>query len=458
LQSRLGTGADSPQRNKRTRMVTPAVDPFAAAASELRQGSPVAMALWMAAALVAVVDAYSYYRRGIFGLDFEPAWAAANALLHGRTHWKSFVYLPGCLVFVFPLAALPLRFARIIVFVLQFVGVAYTFWVMTRMVKLSLGSARVAGIALGLTFAGQIGIATNYENLTLLLLPFAAAFFVAVNRKQFLVASVVLGISITIKPLLVMLLVVLIARRLWKETTIAIAIPVVLTALVLALAFDPSQFVHEVTTTFANHNAVSPVNVSLSGVLGYEHTPRLAILLVRLLVALASAGTAWFVYRHPVETRGEQAIWLTTPLSVGLYLCFTFSWAYYAILLLPLVFVVVKTLERATWMVLVGIGAALLFPVLVDTLPGSFPSPHIGDWIAAVGLVVMLGGVWLHAADTRRRLLGSSDLSVASAGNQQERMVGLQKARPTLAWKTPITGKLSVMCQRRVVGSPLITD
>jgi hypothetical protein len=59
LQSRLGTGADFPERSKRTRMVTRVVDPFATAASELRQGSPVAMALWMAAALVAVVAAYN---------------------------------------------------------------------------------------------------------------------------------------------------------------------------------------------------------------------------------------------------------------------------------------------------------------------------------------------------------------------------------------------------------------
>ena len=375
--------------------------------AELRRAPLAAKVLWTAAVLVGLVDAYHYYRRGIFGLDFEPAWAAANALLHGRTHWQAFVYLPGCLVFVLPLAALPLHIARLIVYAIQFLGVAYAFWAMTRMVKISLGSTRIAGLALVLTLAGQVGVAANYENLTLLLLPFAVAFFVAVDRGHFLSAAVLVGVSITIKPLLILLLVVLVARRLWRETAIALLIPVVLTALVFAMSGHATQFAHEVANTFATHNEVSPVNVSLSGVLGYARTPTWAVPVVRLVVGLISVLAAWRINRLPVEGRGEQAIWLTTPLMVGLFLCFTFSWAYYAILLLPLVFVVINSLDRASWMVLVGVAAALLLPVLVDTIP-AYPGSHASDWIASAGLLAVLAGAWIHGTDADRGTSGET--------------------------------------------------
>jgi arabinofuranan 3-O-arabinosyltransferase len=400
MQSQLTTTpGDAPPANQRTRVTSVVVDRVTTGISELRQASLGAKVLWVVAAVVGVVDAYAYLRRGIFGLDFEPAWAAAQAILHGHTHWNAFVYLPGCLVFVFPVAVLPLRDARLIMFALQAVGLAYSFWAMTRMVKLSIGSARVAGLALAVALAGQVGVAANYENLTLLLLPFAVAFFVAVDRERFLVAAVVVGISITIKPLLIMLLVVLLVRRLWRETVVALVIPVVLTAVVFALTRRPAQFVHEVANTFASHNNVSPVNISLRGVLTYAHTPGLVEIAIRLVVALVSLGVALLVYRRPVESPGVQAIWLTTPLTVGLFLCFSFSWAYYAVLLLPLVFVVLQTREQASWLVLPGVAAALLFPVLVDTLP-NYPSTYVSDWIASVGLLLVLGGVLLHARDT----------------------------------------------------------
>lgn len=340
------------------------------------------------------IDLYQYYRRGIFGLDFATVWFAAHALLHHHTQWGQFVYLPGCLVFVFPLSVLPLSLARLILYPVEFAGLGYVFWAVTRITKRSLGSRSIAGLALLLAVAGEVGVAANYENFTLLLVPLAAAFFLAIDRGHFSAPVVALGISLTIKPLLLPLLVVFLMRRLWRCTVVAIAIPVVLSALafvVIAISGSPSQFFHEVVVTFGSNNS-APVNVSIRGVSDVPGVPAGAIVIVRAAVGLACVGICRKIWRIPFSRAGEQAIWVTAPLLVGMIVCFSFAWAYYAVLFLPLV---LGSLDRMDWggrLIRLGVGLALLFPLLPDLTHG-YPNPHASDDLAPLGFFVFLLGM-----------------------------------------------------------------
>ena len=89
---------------------------------ELRSADAVATALWSLVVVIGIFDLYQYHHLAVFGVDFASAWGAAHALLHHHTKWGGFVYLPGCLLFVFPLAAIPLRIARLVIYVVQFAG------------------------------------------------------------------------------------------------------------------------------------------------------------------------------------------------------------------------------------------------------------------------------------------------------------------------------------------------
>ena len=82
---------------------------------------------------------------------------------------------------------------------------------------------------------------------------------------------------------------------------------------------------------------------------------------------------------------GDQAVWLTAPLFVILILCFSFAWAYYGLLLLPLAFVSLRQDRAADWLVRVGVFLALAPPLLVYTLPG-YPDIYYQNGYLATGI------------------------------------------------------------------------
>jgi arabinofuranan 3-O-arabinosyltransferase len=393
------------------RIDAPPANGAASLVREFRDASSAAKLLWIVAAIVALADVYQYYRRGIFGVDFQPAWAAARAVLHGRTHWKSFVYLPGCLIVILPLAVLPLKDARLVLYFAEIAGIAYTFIAMTRLRHRSLGSNGVASIALLVVVAGQVGIVANYENLTLILLPFATATFLAIDQEKMLSAAILIGISLTIKPLLVPLVLIFVVLRAWRSLFLSLAIPAVLTSIVVAFSGNLANFIHEVFNTFGANN-IAVVNMSLSGIGTIFGAPVALVIVLRIVVAVAGAWIAWTIMKRPEGGHGEQAIWFTAPLYVALCVCFTFSWAYYAVLLLPLLFVTLGRSDGAARLVRGGMVMALAFPLLPDATRG-YPAPHPSDIIALAGFLLVLVGTGMDALSTRRRVLHPVEETVA---------------------------------------------
>ncbi len=362
---------------------------------EFRSADAATSALWCLVLLIGLFDVYQYYRRGLFGLDFANILTSDRTLLHHRAQWGKFDYLPGCLVLVLPLAILPLRLARPILYVVQFVGAGYALWAVTRITGRSLGSRPVAGVVLLLVVAGQVGVVSNYENFTLLLVPLAAAFFLCIDRGHTTAAAVVLGISLTIKPLLVPLLLVLLVRRLWRDLTVAVAIPVVLSCVALvaiALNGSPDKFVHDVLNTVTSANSLV-VNVSISGIGHILSLPVGVVDAVRVVAGLACVAVCRQRWLRPIGGPGEEAIWFTAPLLVGMTLCFTFAWAYYAVLLLPLVIVTLERRDIGARTIQMGVALALLFPVLPEY--HGYPNIRASDVLALIGLVMVVVGTAL---------------------------------------------------------------
>jgi arabinofuranan 3-O-arabinosyltransferase len=372
-------------------------------ADEFRSADSVAVALWSIFVVVGVFDLYQYYRRGIFGVDFETVRAAARGLVHHRTNWGQFDYLPGSLILVLPLAAIPLRLARVIIYVVQFAGLGYAFWAITRITNRSLGSRGVAGVALVLAVAGQVGVVSNYENFTLLLVPLAAAFFLAIDRGHPTAAAVALGISLTVKPLLLPLLIVFVLHRLWRCVAVSVLIPVVMTGvalLVIAWNGSPSHLLHQVLDTFGSDTAF-PVNMSLTGVGRILAAPVWLVDAIRVVAGLACLGVCRRMWLRALGSPGERAVWLTAPLLVGMIVCFSFAWAYYAVLFIPLVLVSLDKRDPGSRLVQIGVTLALLFPLLPDLTKG-YPAAHPSDVIALCGLLLVLVGSGLVTFSDRQ--------------------------------------------------------
>ncbi len=402
-------------------------------ADEFRAGSHWAWGLWIATALVGLLDAIRWHHGVGYSYDSQPVWQSAHAILHGGASWNRFVYLPGCLLIAFPLALLPFKVTATLFYIVQILGLGYAFWAMARVVKLPLGSVRVGWAALLFVLCGQLGIVAHYENFTILLVPLAAAFFLAVDRERPLAAAVILGVSLTLKPLLAPLLLVLLLERRWRDSIVAVVIPAVLSGItlliVVALNADPSKFWHEVTSTFSTDGG-RPWNISLSAMARYLHLTAGVGDVLRVLVVVICLAACWRLGTRPRAGGGVQAVWLTAPLFVILILCFSFSWGYYCLLLVPLGFVSLCQDRITDWVVRLGVFLALAPPLLVYSVPG-YPDRYYNESIdhifglgillngvSVIGVLIALGGIVLHAfnvAVAERPLTGIGPRSIGTA-------------------------------------------
>ena len=379
---------------------------------EFDDASGWAKGLWVAALLIGILDAVRWHSGAGFAYDSQPAWQSAHAILHGGAHWARFVYLPGCLLFAFPLALLPFKVTEILVYAVQILGLGYTVWAMARVIKVPLGSVRIAWAALLFVLCGQLGIAAHYENFSILLLPLAAAFFLSIDSDRPMAAAVILGISLTVKPLLAPLLLPLLLARRWRETAVAVLIPAALSALTLLIVVgvgaDPSKFWNEVTGTFSADTG-KPWNISLTAMAGYLHAPAAARDLALVIVVAAALIACRRIWTNPRGDAGEQAVWLTAPLFAIVILCTSFSWGYYCLLLVPLGFVSLRQDRVADWAVRLGVFLALAPPLLVYSLPG-YPDRYyneVTDHIfglgillngaSVIGVLIALGGCLMYA-------------------------------------------------------------
>ena len=210
-------------------------------------GALTSVRIWGFVLLIGLFDLYQYYRRGILG-STSPRLGCRHALLHHRNRWGQFDYLPGCLVLI-PLALMPLRLARPILYVVQFAGIGYAFRAVHPHHRTStqLPTDRRIGPFVGRSRSGRGG--RQLQTSPWCWFPWLPGSFLSIDRGHTRTAAIVLGISLTIKPLLLPLLVVLIIRRLWRDLTVAVAIPVALSCVALvaiAVNGSPDKFVHDV--------------------------------------------------------------------------------------------------------------------------------------------------------------------------------------------------------------------
>lgn len=178
-----------------------------------------------------------------------------------------------------------------------------------------------------------------------LLLAFGAGFLLAERRGRVVLAGVLLGISLALKPVLVLLLLLPLLRRGWRTLGWAISLPLALNVLGLALVPVPSDF-FDVTVPNLLH-ARELYNHSLWAFGAYLGAPGWSVLAARLLV-LALAGVA--VWR--LRSLEDVVLRLTT--SYGVLVLATFlgnslSQAYYSLILVPVLLTAVRAGSALRW-------------------------------------------------------------------------------------------------------------
>ena len=289
------------------------------------------IALWALAAGVGILDLVYVLDTWWMGSDFQYIVLSVTALVHHRPVSKAFVYPPGMLILASPVILVNMAAAEDLLLVFELPGLAYTFRTMWRLIDKSLFSASAAGLAVALAVSVPYHV-FQLENLTLILLPFVAGFYSLLVSRHWLGAGLVLGVSLTIKPMLAPLLLLLLLEKQWKAIAVGIGLPAVTSAIVLAVSSQPGRFVNQARNIVSGNDHGGGINVSGIGALWNVNGS--VIVVVRVLLASATVVAVQRIWTGK-ESRTLRFVWSGEALLAGLLLVFEFTHSFYALLLLP---------------------------------------------------------------------------------------------------------------------------
>jgi arabinofuranan 3-O-arabinosyltransferase len=316
-------------------------------------------------------------RRADSGEDNFIVVRAARHLLDGATPYadKRFVYPPSSILFALAEAPLPDGVLRhLSPFVCAALLLA-AWWAALRLFGVPLRSW------LAVLPVGGAALFAPFVNLVMLgswTAPVAALGSVALllmGRDRWLLAGLVIGLSIAVKPMLVPLgLVFLLARR-WGGFALAAGVPAALAGAMLLLIPDPGRFF---TTTVpfllgGQDDYARPFDISLGAILPRAGLDGPVVLAARVLVAaaaLAFAGLRW----RAAGRADRRLVETSSIVMLGTFLVSSPGFDHYVLLVLPGLLA----------------GAAL---------PGS-PTRTVWFWLA---LVPQTGAVRIQELDTLHR-------------------------------------------------------
>ncbi len=176
------------------------------------------------------------------GWDLLTPWRAERIFAHGGAPYavKSFVYPPSCLLLLRPLGSL----TRHQLTVGGLVGTLAIAWVSVMLSAHALGK-RWWGITAALTiwllhFTEAMRGELSLENVTVLAFLGLGAVLRVRAPGHWIAAGAAIGLSLSVKPLLLVVLLVFLLARQWKAFAVAVAIPALLNLVAFAIVADPS--------------------------------------------------------------------------------------------------------------------------------------------------------------------------------------------------------------------------
>jgi arabinofuranan 3-O-arabinosyltransferase len=332
------------------------------------------------------------------GFDLTVVLDAGRNLLHGRPVYADplFLYLPSSALLAAPLALIPPAVAVAAGSVLAGLALA---WLCLGSVRLLAPKAPAwAGpVVLLVVLLSQAGgalmSAVNVEVVAFAALPLLHRWSA---DGRWVRAGALLGLTLAVKPILAPLLLLPLLARRWRSLLLAAGVPVVLSAVAVALMPARGDVPHQVLThlTGAAQPAFAGADVSLDGLFrsfGAGGTP---VLVARAVVFVLGVGAAVLRWRQGgddvlrVVESGTLALLATADAS-------SLAWDHYVFLTVPLLVLAGTpgSLVRRAW---------LVWPCLLPFVSLFFPLPQAPvarfDYGARSGLGLLAVVLVLSAA------------------------------------------------------------
>ncbi|MGY1841103.1 MULTISPECIES: glycosyltransferase 87 family protein [unclassified Modestobacter] len=359
-------------------------------------GDGLLRALWVSVGLLLALRVVQGARAGF---DLGVVLVAGQHLLDGQPVYDDpfFLYLPSAALLAAPLALLP--GSLVVAGGALAAGLAIV-WVVTASVRLLnpaapdwLAPTVLVGALISLP-GGALVYGANTEFVALAALPLLYRWAADRRWTRF---GLLLGLTVAVKPILVgLVLLPLLARR-WRAVGWAVVVPVVLSALALALMPDRGQLLGTALPRLLG-GPPTPflgVDASLSGVLRGLGVGEPWSLAARAAVALLGLGAAVVRWHRPgdpttrVVESGTLVVLTTTVAS-------SVAWDHYALFAIPALVLVTRpdALVRRGWLMW-----PCLLPLLAEFVPPAPAGPlsyGVRAGVALLALLVVLAGTALR--------------------------------------------------------------
>jgi len=350
---------------------------------------PVAIASYLHTVSVAlpVVD----------GGDFQIIYGGARDFLQGRPVYDDVAYLffPGGLLLSSPMAVGGPEPSHTVFVLLGALCAPVAAAFALRMMGRSWRSPLGAGVLFGLAISESVMITLVLGNVnTWLALLQVLALLLLVQRRD-LAAGLMLGLAVTLKPVVAPLLLVPLLARRWGTAVVAVAIAVVVNAVGFLLVAERGQFLSVTVPTLISIRDGANSSIAAAA-LFLDAPPGVALLARVLVVVLVAAVLVWSraIPDEPVRYATQAGA-----LLLGTFLAASLSEMYWSVLLLPLILTVCRPASPMhTWPAWL---AVYLFATL-DIWAAPQWSPAVAEYYIqlrptvgwALLLVVLVGWTW----------------------------------------------------------------
>lgn len=298
--------------------------------------------LWAGAAVSWVLLYRLIDPEKTLGWDLLTTWRAEIAFAHGGEPYavKAFVYPPSCLIVLRPLAGLTKHQLT----VGGLVATAVIACVSVMITAVAIGARwwgpTAAVTTLLMSLVGAMRGEMPLENVSVLGFLALALFFLFALRDHWYAAAVAIGLSISVKPLLVVVLLVFLFARRWRAFGLAVAIPVVLNVMGIALVSAPRQVLSKLPSLLNRSGSGITYNSAWVDVARNLGLPEGVTIMLRIATVLLVIAAAWFAWTRFADAR-LRVITTTSVLLMGEYLAGTLSEYHFMLTLVPLAMTIV---------------------------------------------------------------------------------------------------------------------
>jgi arabinofuranan 3-O-arabinosyltransferase len=326
------------------------------AAFRPRTGAPSAAtilrsALWPMAIMSVLHRSIVLTVNGNITDDFKPVY---RAVLNFRRGWDiynehfdyvdpHYLYPPGGTLLMAPFGYLPFAPSRYLFILINTVAILIAWYLLLRLFKFTLSSVAAPALLLAMFCTETVTstlVFTNINGCVLLAEMLFLRWLLDGKVSHQWWAGVAIGLTLSLKPVLLPLLLLPLLNRQWRALVPAIVVPVVINLAAWPLVSDPMDFVTRTLPYILGTRDYFNSSIEGNGV--YFGLPTWLIVFLRILFTLLAIGALWLLYRY-YRTR-DPLFWFTNSAGVLLlwsWLVLSLAQGYYSMMLFPFLMTVV---------------------------------------------------------------------------------------------------------------------